>query len=313
MYHAVRIDDFLGVASTLSVAESGFNRLRDILQELGVSEAREKSSPPTRQLTWIGIEFDTEALVMRIPPGRISETLTLVREWSHRQRTTRHQLQKLLGKLFYISQCVHPARLFVSRLLATLRATPRQGFITLDEEFKRDVPWFATFLPKYNGIHLIDSSTNNMQIEVDSCLTGCGGIHGDEYYHVEFPVSITTQKRPICHLEMLNILVAVKLWSKNWNYKTVTVYCDNIAAVSVLTTGRGRDEFLLQCARQIWLLSALGDFKIIPQHKPGVDMVLADALSRQHLHPRFHKKCAMLDPQKRKHICNQMFDVDNDI
>ena len=207
------IDDFLGVASTLSVAESGFNRLRDILQELGVSEACEKSSPPTRHLTWIGIEFDTEAMVMRIPPRPDIRNIDISARMVTSATNHETSIAKVVGKLFYISQCVHPARLFVSRLLATLRATPRQGFITLDEEFKRDVAWFATFLPKYNGIHFIDSSIDDMQIEVDSCMTGCGGIHGDEYYHVEFPVSITAQKRPICHLEMLNILVAVKLWS----------------------------------------------------------------------------------------------------
>ena len=148
---------------------------------------------------------------------------------------TNHEtsITKVVGKIVLHQSVRSPSSTvlfkYFTAILATLRATPRQGFITLDEEFKRDVAWglawFTTLLPKYNGIHLIDSSINNMQMEVDSCLTECGGIHGDEYYHVEFPVSITTQKRPICHLEMLNILVAVKLWSKNWNYKTVTVTC----------------------------------------------------------------------------------------
>lgn len=300
------IDDFLG-ASPPDKATQAFVRLQEILKELGVSEASHKATPPTTRLIWVGIEFDTIDMAMRVPQFRITETLALTQEWISRDAASRHQLQKLLGKLFYISQCVKPARLFVSRMLITLRSAPRHGVIVLDNEFKKDVHWFNVFLPDYNGVHLIDSPLDTTMVELDSCLTGCGGICGTQYYHATFPQFIIDQQHPICHLEMLNIVVAAKLWGSQWTRKRVTVFCDNAAAVSVLITGRGRDPFLLQCAREIWLLSALHDFTLAPQHKPGSEMVIADALSRVHLRPAFQEVVSQLSHSVKRHVSPDYF------
>lgn len=308
------IDDFFGVSPpSLEKATDGFKRLRCILGELGVKESIDKAVAPTTRMTWIGIDFDTIEMIMRVPESHINDTLTIILGWASRQSATRQQLQQLLGKLFFISHCVKPARLFVSRMLATLRAAPMTGTIMLDEEFKKDLLWFNRFLPEYNGVHLIDSPTGHEAVELDSCLSGCGAIYGQEYYHTTFPDSILRQRRPICHLEMLNIVVAVKTWALQWQHKIVTIYCDNSPAINVLTSGRGRDCFLLQCAREIWLISAKYDITITPVHKPGSEMILADALSRVHLRPGFKKLVDNLDANKRINVNLESFDLIADI
>ena len=63
------------------------------------------------------------------------------------------------------------------------------------------------------------------------------------------------------------------------NYQIV-VNTDNIAPQQVLEVGRGKDPVLCTCARQIWLISAMNNFSISITHKPGSELVLADALSR---------------------------------
>ena len=55
----------------------------------------------------------------------------------------------------------------------------------------------------------------------------------------------------IAYLEMINILVAVKVWHAQWANLNVMIKCDNQAVVSVLSTGRTRDQTLATYARNI--------------------------------------------------------------
>ena len=277
------IDDFAGVETTLELANASFCRLNDLFHELGVEQNTEKACPPSQIMTWIGVEFDTINMLIRIPDSKINETLRHVSEWRCANVATRTQLRSLLGKLFHIAKCCKPARLFVSRMLDTLRSSPPHGYIRLSEEFMKDIAWFLMFLPTYNGIHLMTPLTPDLSLEADSCLTGCGAICGREYYHTMFPEFILVQNMLICHLEMLNIVAAIKLWGPTWKNKRVHILCDNSAAIMILQHGRGRDSFLLQCAQEVWLQSAIHKFEVIPRHIPGRDMSDADALSRSHL------------------------------
>lgn len=308
------IDDFFGVSPpVIATALDGFHKLKTLFTELGVKEATEKATPPTTKMFWIGVEFDTIDMIVRVPQFRIHETLSLCDQWVNLVCANRRQLQQLLGKLFYISQCVRPARLFVSRMLDTLRAAPLHGAINLSWDFKQDLLWFFRFLADYNGIHLIDPPTIQETVEIDSCLTGCGGIYAQEFYHATFPTFVLEQNRPICHLEMLNIVVAAKVWAPKWRNKTIIVHCDNSPAVNVLSSGRGRDRFLLQCAREIWFLSAKYDFAVQARHVPGSDMTAADALSRLHLRPGFTNIPDRLNDCLRIHIPDIYFSLTADI
>ena len=52
---------------------------------------------------------------------------------------------------------------------------------------------------------------------------------------------------------------------------------DNIASQQVLDSGAGSDEVLTACAREIWLFSAINNCRVEILHKPGKDLLLADA------------------------------------
>lgn len=288
----VYIDDFAGVAPSREAADAAFTRLQLLLAELGLEEAILKRVFPHTSMPWIGIEFDTLAMEIRIPQAKLTDTLTLLRTWAVKTAATRHQLQQLLGKLFHIAQCCKPARLFLGRMLDTLRSAPTQGDVPLDADFQKDIHWFLTFLPTYNGIHMMQPRLPEIYIDADSCLSGCGAICAGQYYHRPFPDFIVQQSRHISQLEMLNLVIAMKVWAARWHNQVVTIYCDNSAAVTVLSTGRSKDSFLLACAREIWWHSAKHDLAIQPRHRPGASMQVADALSRLHLRPDFGAKLA---------------------
>ena len=60
----------------------------------------------------------------------------------------------------------------------------------------------------------------------------------------------------IVQLEILNILVACKIWATHWYNRRIKIWCDNLAVVEVLNSGKSRNYILATCARNIWLLSS---------------------------------------------------------
>lgn len=297
------IDDLCGIGN-----RDIFYCVLKVLHELGLPVAPNKIQSPTTCVIWLGIEIDSQNMEIRIPPDRLEETISLLRVWKYKSVATMREIQQILGKLHHISRCCKPARLFVNRMLDTLRhAYHAPGNVELNSDFKKDIQWFLDFLPAYNGKTFIRELQTRYTVELDSSLTGCGAIMRDSYYSTQFPEFILQEHHPIVHLEMLNLVIAAKVWANKFSGHKVTFLCDNAVAVSVLSTGRARDAFLLRCAREIWLQMARFDFHIAPEHRPAVFMETADALSRAHTSQRFRDKLSHLPKDQMIGIDTRLF------
>ena len=113
---------------------------------------------------------------------------------------------------------------------------------------------------------------------LDASLTGLGACFNNLVYTLPIPAGFNNYT--IVHLEMINVLVALKLWAQSWANKRVRLYCDNQAVVQVLSTGNTRDVELGACAQNIWLLTAMYNVSIDFTHILGVQKSVADLLSR---------------------------------
>jgi len=290
-YTCVNYLDDLGGADTPARAPDAFACLGRLLLELGLDEAAGKAVPPTTRLVFLGKIIDSVRMTIEVTPERLTDTLTELRGWSHKVGARRRDVESLLGKLQFIASCVRPGRLFISRMLLFLRRFPdRHTCMPLDEEFRKDLAWWVTFLPTYNGISLIPQSgwtKADAVFSSDACLTGCGGFleSSGEYFHAVFPAFILEQDPCINSLELLTILVCVRLWGQHWLGMRIVVLCDNEASVTVLNSGRSRSPFLQSCLRNLWLCAAKGQFELRAVHLPGIDNRLADHLSRWNTSP----------------------------
>ena len=81
---------------------------------------------------------------LSIPFDKLKKISKMCHDWLHKDRATRHQVQRLVGLLIYIHKCIPPARLFVNRILSTLRSMPKYGYVKLDRNFYKDIAWFLT-------------------------------------------------------------------------------------------------------------------------------------------------------------------------
>ena len=102
---------------------------------------------------------------------------------------------------------------------------------------------------------------------LDACLTGLGGHFDSMVYALD--ISFDYNNYDICHLEMLNIGVASKLWACHWKYKKIQINCDNMALVQVLNTGRACDPILATYARNVWLIATIYNIEFIFTHIVG--------------------------------------------
>ena len=162
--------------------------------------------------------------------------------------------------------------------VTTLPPWPPTSYIKLSQQFHCDLNWFQDFLKQYNGVTFFNNKPVDFQVYLDASLSGLGGAFRPSVYAL--PLSTEFQDLYITQLEMLNVVVALKVWSQLWADKKVKIHCDNQAVVEVLTTGKTKDPFLATCARNIWLIAAIFNIEIIVIHVPGQNNHIADLLSR---------------------------------
>ena len=300
-YSRPYLDDFGGAEQSEEKAREALSTLQGVMHELGVNEAKHKVCQPATKMVWLGIEYDSQAMTMKIPDDKMEEVVTIVGQWADRQRATQREIQSLFGLLQFVASVSPPARIFTNRILADLREAPKRGSESLSLGFKKDLKFFSDLIPDYNGVRIIRKLPVQCQeqLELDSCLTGCGAYTGEQWYAEEYPQEVLQVDHCIAHLELLNVVVAIKVWGRQWSGTRVCVYCDNTNACIAIQTGRSRDPFMQRCARELFLLSARHDVEIWAFHRPGAQMQRADALSRAHLGDHYRQWIAD-DPQLQR-------------
>ena len=99
---------------------------------------------------------------------------------------------------------------------------------------------FRLFLQVYNGVTIYYVPLLFEDIHLDASLTGLGDQFKNYVYALSIPENYMGYN--IAHLEMLNVVVAFKLWGHHWANKCVKLFCDNQAVVDVLSSGRACDQ-----------------------------------------------------------------------
>ena len=186
---------------------------------------------------------------MSVPEEKLQKNRSLCTQWLEKSQATKRELQSLLGLLLYISKCIKAARVFLSRMLDTQRKHHNSSIITLDEEFKKDMRWFYKFVHIFNGVSFFDKRPVKATIELDASLNSLGAAWGELVYTV--PLVMSEENFSIVHWEMLNILVAIRVWGHQWESQKILFKCDNQAVVSVLNSGKSSDMTLSAIARNI--------------------------------------------------------------
>ncbi len=282
------LDDFGGVEKP-KLAGEAFTALGRLLDLLGLLESPNKAVPPSHTMSFLGIWFDTINMTMSIDDQRLSEIMSMLRQWRDKERAKRKEVESLVGHLNFIAKVVRPGRKFMARMFNYLQGLDESSLHTLDNDFKADVFWWYTFLPHFNGVRVIPLpcwAETDTVLETDACLSGCGAVNyvSKSYFHAQFPPEVLQAGHSINVLELLCVLVALRIWGSEFAGLRIKLMCDNTTSVAALNEARIRNHYMQEYMREIAFIAAQNDFDIWAVHIPGIENRLADQLSRLHLH-----------------------------
>ena len=277
-------DDLAGVEDD-DKAEIAFQKMGNLLSALGLKEAVDKASAPATLITYLGVTFDSIAMRKTVPPEKVAELLDLLHSWVSKTSCTKRGLQSLCGKLIWVARCVRFSRVFVSRLLATLRAhsssLPHHK-IHLSQEMQKDVKWWLVYIRTFNGVNfIINPAIIGFTYKGDACLDGGGGFCCEEYWSRPLPLSMLGDGSPPIHLkEYWVLLVSIKLWGHLWSGSSVELYVDNTAVVLTCVNQKPSDPMMSAFLREFLYLVVHFKFLPVVKHIGTKENYVADYLSR---------------------------------
>ena len=101
---------------------------------------------PCQVLTYLGIQFDTRVLEMRVDEAKCSELKTVLKKWLNKTVASKTDLQSILGKLLWVSKAVKFSRCFVMRIIAEVKKLKYQSQkVKLSLDVRKDFLWWDTF------------------------------------------------------------------------------------------------------------------------------------------------------------------------
>lgn len=278
------LDDYLLIAPPNSNKGSeDLNLLLAVFERLRVPVAVEKLEGPACCITFLGIEIDTVAMVLRLPRTKLVELKSLVNEWMEKRSCVKRELQSLAGKLQHACKVVRPGRTFLRRMFELLRGVAKKRhFVRLNAAFRSDLRWWQLFLENWNGVSMLENlSAREPDQHVFSDAAGsfgCGAIWGVSWFQFQWPEAYGHHS--IAVKELLPIVMACAVWGKQWRKQAVLAHCDNKAVVDVINAGCCRDSHLMHLLRSLFFITAHYEIAIRAVHLAGRDNSEADAISR---------------------------------
>ena len=301
------VDDFITVGHPLAPqCEANLRIMKGVCQMTGTPIEESKCEGPTTQLTFLGLELDTQAMQIRLLQAKLRALLELLSEWRKNKACTKRDLLSLIGSLSHACKAVKPGRTFLRRLidLSTV-AKHNDHFLRLNKSARSDIEWWFQFAQRWNGTAMLSSVVrSDPQITLTSDASGgwgCGAYCGSDWFQLRW--AGPTIELHITIKELIPIVVAAAVWGHRWVGMTVQVRCDNAGVVGIVNRGSSKDQEAMHLMRCLAFIAAKYQFSMVASHLSRVKNILADALSRDRLslfqskHPQAQPHPAAMSPE----------------
>ncbi len=280
------LDDFLVVSETSGACKHHLHSVLRCCRSLGVPVQAEKVEGPSTRLCFLGIEFDTATMSMRLPEDKFTELRDMISRWTERAAVTKRELLSLIGHLAHACKVVPAGRTFLRRMIHLSTAREQlDDWVRLNKDFKSDLRWWDLFLPSWNGVSLLQTPVKAPPAIIMSTDAsgswGCGAVWPPHWFQV--PWDPNWSENNIAVKELVPIVLAAAVWDRCWSHHRVLVLSDNMAVVEIFKSRSCRDSDLLHLLRCLHFIEARWDMVLWVQHIPGRVNIAVDALSRNSL------------------------------
>ena len=281
----VYLDDFLIIGKSETECAQALLVLIQLLRKLGFAIHWGKVVDPTRKITFLGIELDSEDMCLRLPQDKLTIFREELQSFLTRKRATKRQLQSLAGRLSWAAGVVKGGRVFLRRIFNKISLLRHGCHRTiLSSDIRQDIMWWSQFMETFNGkATVIDSKPIDCAF-TDACDDGAGGSFGLDWFYFNWNQDWSEAKMfHINEKEVIAVVLAACRWAPLWRNKRVIIHSDNTVTVASLNKGTSRNYTIMKCLRCLFWLSAAYNFHLTARFIPGVFNLAADAASRLHL------------------------------
>lgn len=253
-------------------------------KKLGVPLSPEKEVGPVTKITYLGLEIDSENLVISIPHDKLSKIKEKVKQALKNEFITLKDLQSLIGSLSFVCKAISPGRAFLRRLIDITcgKRKPKQKF-SLPRDAKCDLEMWLLFLERHNGVSIIPDlmwlGESDVQLFTDASGTiGFGGYFKGQWFQGKWPDN--KKDRSIAWLEFFPIVVSVVLWGDKLKGKRIILRSDNKPVVAIINKQSSKCPHIMKLLRFFILQCLKSNVAFCAKHIPGKLNNKADALSR---------------------------------
>ena len=271
---------------------------------LGLQENESKFESPSTCFTFLGLEIDTVAMVVRYPAKKRDKLLAKMEDFRERYgadgvSVPRKELASIVGKIGFAANGVRGGRIYTRRLYQALHThidhlTLQQrlhltGSVKcLDPSFWADWDWWLAILPTLpaNGKRFfVDKRSNLQHVWGDASKAGHGATwlspSGDRSISRAWEEEMrqaSSNLRELCTFEE-----ALEEWGDEWPTHSRVLYStDNTATAAALNTGYANSDQMMTVVRRVHAWAAVRDITILSRWVPGWRIIAhgEDGLSR---------------------------------
>ena len=263
---------------------------KDKMNSLGVPIALDKTEGPTTKLIFLGLELDSEDMVVRIPLSKLVEIKQKINDLLGRKKCTLRQMQSLIGSLNFACRAILPGRPFCRRLInAICGLTQPHHHLRITENMKKDLHLWLQFFRDFNGVSVFHDrlwvANEDIQLFTDSsgCANlGFGAYFGEKWTYGPWPPAWVDRgiTEDITVLELFPLLVSLYIWGNDLRNKKILFRVDNLAVVHIVNSMTSKSDHVMTILRAFTLKCLELNIAVKTQHLSGCFNQAADALSR---------------------------------
>lgn len=313
------LDDFLfGGKRNTQDCQIIMNHFQTCMSIMGVPVANEKTEGPTTVLCFLGLELDSNEMVVRVPIEKVHEIIQKIQAVLPKRKITLKAMQSLIGVLQFACRAIVPGRPFCRRLInSTCGVLSPYHHIRVTQNVKKDLQMWLTFFKQYNGISVFHDrfwiSSADVELYSDSAgSSGLGIYFAGKWSYATWPAEWHESglTRDITVLELFPILVSLYLWGHELRNKKILFNCDNAAVVYAVNTMTSKSDKVMTLLRALTLKCLRLNVVAKAKHIPG-KYNLTDSLSRLQLDKfRILAPRAKKDPDVIPNHLWKIFDLD---
>ena len=294
------LDDFIVVCPTLEECMEGQRIMVSTLRYLGFHVAFDELFHPSRCVTYLGIEIDSNRMELRLPEGKISKLKALLDFYYSKRRISKKNLESLSGYLSHCSHIVKGGKMFCRNVYDLYKKLVRRNlqYIDISNLVKEDLLWWKNLCSYFNGSSKIVKELYYLPLVSDSSKKGFGAYLGSDWVagtwrdsdsiplvsgcqHVAFrPIADVFDIANINELELWPIVVGLKRWAHVLRDKNVLLFTDNTQVMHMLLNSSSSNILCRSWLREVFWLCAIFNIELSPRYINTKCNLVADTLSR---------------------------------